>query len=269
MKEKVLLLGANGLVGRAVAAALREEYQVIPAAGHGTPEGGYCLPVEETGRLAEVLEREAPEIVISSVRGDFGQQMVFHEALAERLAGSGARLLYVSTANVFDGDLSRPWREADEPTPESEYGVFKRDCEAMLEERLGEWLSVFRLPSVWSEDCPRLRMLERHSRSGEAHHTWRGDTVNVALARQVGDWARYVLGHGLRGIFHVGTTDMVDYFVFEKMVCEALGIPEPVFEIEEAGGEAYQAVLPGREDIPEELQMTVAQVLESLRGSRC
>ena len=127
MKEKVLLLGANGLVGRAVAAALREDYQIIPAAGHGMPEGGYCLPVEAPGRLAEVLEREAPEIVISSVRGDFGQQMAFHEALAERLAGSGARLLYVSTANVFDGDLSRPRREVDEPTPESEYGVFKAE----------------------------------------------------------------------------------------------------------------------------------------------
>lgn len=269
MKEKVLLLGANGLVGRAVAAALREAYQVVPAAGHSAPEDGYCLPVEKPGRLAEVLEREAPEIVISSVRGDFGQQMVFHEALAEGLAGSGARLLYVSTANVFDGDLSQPWREADVPRPQSEYGVFKRDCEAMLAERLGERLIVFRLPPVWSEDCPRVRMLERHSRSGEPHHTWQGDTVNVALARQVGDWARHVLGHGLRGIFHVGTTDMVDYFAFEKMVCGALGIPEPVFEIEEAGGEAYQAVLPGREDIPEELQMTVAQVLESLRGSRC
>ena len=75
MKEKILLLGANGLVGRAVAAALREDYQIIPAAGHSTPEGGYCLPVEEPGRLAEVLDREAPEIVISSIRGDFGQQM--------------------------------------------------------------------------------------------------------------------------------------------------------------------------------------------------
>lgn len=265
MKEKILLLGANGLVGRAVAAALREDYQIIPAAGHSTPEGGYCLPVEEPGRLAEVLDREAPEIVISSIRGDFGQQMAFHEALAEGLAVSGARLLYVSTANVFDGDLSRPRREVDEPTPESEYGVFKRDCEAMLEERLGERLSVFRLPSVWSEDCPRVRMLERHSRSGEAHHTWRGDAVNVALARQVGDWARYVLGHGLRGIFHVGTTDMADYFAFEKMACEALGIPEPTFEIEEVGWDAYQAVLPGREDIPEAMQLTVPEVLERLR----
>ena len=266
MKKKVLLLGANGLVGRAAAAALREAYQVIPAAGHSAPAGGYCLPVEEPERLTEVLEREAPEIVISSIRGDFGRQMAFHEALAEWMAGHEARLLYMSTANVFDGDLSRPWTETDTPRPGSDYGVFKRDCEMMLEERLGERLIVFRLASVWAPDCPRIQLLEEHSQSGERHHTWRGDAVNVTLARQIGDYARYVLEHDLRGIFHVGTTDTVDYFAFEKMLCEALGIQEPVFEIEETGREAYQAVLPGRKEIPDALQMMTAQVLEVLRS---
>lgn len=265
MREKVLLLGANGLVGRAAAAALGEAYQVVPGAGHSAPEGGYRLPVEEPERLTEVLEREAPEIVISSIRGDFGRQMAFHEALAEWMAGREARLLYVSTANVFDGDLSRPWGEADPPCPASEYGVFKRDCEAMLGEKLGERLIVFRLPSVWAPDCPRIRLLEEHSRNGTPHHTWHGDAVNVVLAEQVGEYARYVLGHGLRGIFHVGTTDVVDYFTFEKMVCGALGIREPAFEIEETGTEAYQAVLPGRREIPETMRMTVVQVVERLR----
>ena len=265
MEKKVLLLGSTGLVGRAVGDALREDYQIIPAGGHQRPEGGCCLPAEEPERLAAVLDREKPEIVISTIRGDFRQQMAFHEALADLLAGSDVRLLYVSTANVFDGDFSRPWLETDTPRPESDYGVFKRDCEAMLEEKLGERLVIFRLPSVWAPDCPRIRRLKASSRSGEPHHTIRGDAVNVVLARQIGDYAKYVLEHELRGIFHVGTTDTADYFAFEKMVCDALGIPEPAFEIEETGMEAYQAVLPGRKEIPDALQMTVAQVLERLR----
>lgn len=268
MKKKVLLLGANGLVGQAMAAALKEAYQIIPASGHGTPEGGYCLPVEASERLADVLEREAPGIVISSIRGDFRRQMTFHAVLADWLAGREAQLLYISTANVFDGDLSRPWLETDAPRPESDYGVFKRDCEAMLREKLGERLAIFRLPSVWAPGCPRIQQLAAHSRNGEPHHTIRGDAVNIVLARQIGDYAKYVLAHGLRGIFHVGTTDMVDYFALEKMVCTALGIQEPVFEVEETGMEAYQAVLPGRKDIPNALQMTVTQVLESLRSSK-
>lgn len=268
MKEKVLLLGANGLVGRAAAAALGEAYQIVPGAGHGAPEGGYRLPVEEPERLAEVLARETPEVVISSIRGDFGRQMVFHETLADRLAGSETRLLYVSTANVFDGEFSRPWVETDPPCPASAYGVFKRDCEAMLQEKLGDRLIIFRLPSVWAPGCPRVRLLEEHSRSGAPHHTLRGDAVNVVLAKQVGAYAKYVLEHGLRGIFHVGTRDTVDYFAFEKMVCEALGIREPAFEVEETGMEAYQAVLPGRREIPEAMQATVAHVLEDLRSWR-
>lgn len=264
MKKKVLLLGSNGLAGRAINEALREEYQVIPAAGHHAPEGGYCLPVEEPGRLAETLERESPETVISAIRGDFRAQMVFHEALADWLAERGGRLLYVSTANVFDGDLSRPWTEADQPVPKSAYGVFKRDCEAMLGRKLGERLIIFRLAPVWAPGCPRIRQLEAHSRSGEPHRSYQGNAVNVTLARQVGEYAEYVLSRGLWGIFHVGTTDLVDYYEFETLVCARLGIKPPQFEVEEAGVEAYQAVLPARREIPGELQMTAAQVLEEL-----
>lgn len=263
--KKILLLGSTGLVGRAMDEALREDYQIIPAAGHQAPRNGCCLPVEEPQRLLEVLEHENPEIVISTIRGDFQAQMGYHEALADWLAGREKRLLYVSTANVFDGDLSRPRTEADPPVPRSDYGAFKRDCEAMLNRKLGSRLMIFRLAAVWSSDCPRVRLLRKHSRSGELHHTWRGDAVNVTLAAQIGDYTKYVLDHDLRGIFHVGTTDVVDHYAFERMVCETLHITPPEFEIEEVEPQAYQAVIPAREEIPNELQMTVAQVLEALR----
>lgn len=262
--KKILLLGSTGLVGRAMDEALREDYQIIPAAGHQAPRDGCCLPVEEPQRLLEILAHENPEIVISTIRGDFQAQMEFHEALADWLAGREKRLLYVSTANVFDGDLSRPRTEADPPVPKSDYGVFKRDCEAMLNRKLGSRLMIFRLAAVWSSDCPRVKLLRKHSQSGELHHTWRGDAVNVTLAGQIGNYTKYVLDHDLRGIFHVGTTDVVDHYAFERMVCKTLHITPPEFEIEEVAPQAYQAVLPAREEIPGELQTTVAQVLAAL-----
>ena len=263
--EKILLLGSTSLVGHTLEEALRKDYRIIPAAGHQTPEGGYRLPVEAPQKLVSVLEEEDPEIVVSTLRGDFRAQMIFHETLAEWLSGKGKRLLYVSTSNVFDGDLSRPHTESDPPAAESEYGIFKQKCEAMLYRKLGEQLIIFRLASVWTADCPRIRLLEEHSRSGKKHRTIQSDAVNVTLANQIGEYAKYVLAHDLRGIFHVGTTDMVDYFEFEKKVCEALHITPPEFEIAEAEPQAYQAVLPAREEIPDELQLTVVQVLEALR----
>lgn len=265
MKKKILLLGGSGLVGRAMDAALREDYQIIPATGHHKAENGYQLAAEEPERLVEILNQENPEIVISAIRGDYQAQLIFHAALADWLAERDRRLLYVSTANVFDGDLSRPWTEADPPAAKSVYGVFKQACEQLLLEKLGVRRIIFRPAFVWAPGCPRIRELESHSRNGEVHRTYQGNAVNITLARQAGDYAKYVLDHDLRGIFHVGTMDMVDYFAFEKMVCETLRITPPRFAVETAETQAFQAVIPKRREIPDTLQMTVSQVLGALK----
>lgn len=265
MNNKVLLIGASGLVGQAIASALRKDYQVIPTAGHHEAEHGYRLRADEPQRLLEILEQENPDIVISSIREDYQAQLAFHAELAGWLAGKDKRLLYVSTANVFDGNLSHPWTEYDPPAPESDYGLFKRDCEAMLRESLGDQLIIFRLSTVWDFDCPRVRQLKCHSRSGEFHRTYSGDLINITYTKQIGAYAEYVLGHDLRGIFHVGTTDTVDYFSFEKMVCEILSIEPPKFEIHKADPVAFQAVIPARKDIPNGLQMTVEAVLAAMK----
>lgn len=267
MKRKVLLLGATGLVGRAVAGGLGDGYEIVPAAGRHTPENGYRLAAEEPDALTEILARENPDIVISSIRGDYPAQTAFHRALAGWMSGKEKRLVYMSTVNVFDGCLSQPWTEDAPPAPASDYGVFKRDCEAMLERLLGDQLTVFRLAAVWSAGCPRVRRLRRSSESGEPHPTYPGYTINVTLAGQIGAYAKYALDRELHGIFHVGTTDMVNYSAFERMVCQALDIPLPVFEPEPAEEEAFFAALPAREEIPRGLQMTVSDVLAALKNS--
>lgn len=189
MRNKVLVIGGSGLVGNAIAAALQEDYQVIPTAGHHKAENGCCLSAEDPERLLEILEQENPDIVISSIRGDFQAQILFHTELAHR----------------------------------------------------------------------------DHSRSGELHHTYSGIMVNVTYAKQIGIYAKYVLDHNLHGIFHIGTLDTVEYFAFEKMICQALDIQSPKFEVKETEPAVFQAVIPARKDIPDDLQMTVDQVLAALR----
>lgn len=69
----------------------------------------------------------------------------------------------------------------------------------------------------------------------------------------------------MHGIFHVATTDTVNYFSFEKMVCEALKIDLPQFVAETEGEEVFFAILPTRKDIPNGLQMTVSDVLSNIK----
>ncbi len=261
---KVLLLGGTGLVGRAIYQTLKDSAQILLTAGHHELSGGYRLAAEEPERLLAILNKENPDVVISSIRGEFQAQLRFHELLADWLAVKNKRLLFLSTANVFDGDLSRPWTEADPPCPQSDYGIYKRDCEAMLQRKLSEQLIIFRLATVWAPACPRLDKLTECSRTGKPARTYAGNIVNISLAEQIGRYAKYVLDHDYTGIFHVGTVDTVDYFEFEKQVCKVLGLRLPQFEISVSEEPSFQAVIPARSDIPERLQMTVAQVLQAL-----
>lgn len=266
MGKKVLLIGSNSLVGQSIISGLGDNYQIIPTAGHHTPENGYQLIVEEPNKLVEILVRESPEIVISSIRGNYQPQMRFHQTLAEWLAKEQKRLLYISTANVFDGNLSKPWTENDLPMPESDYGSFKRDCEIMLKKILENQLIIFRLAAVWSADCPRVQQLKLYSRNGEPYRTYPNYMINITSAKQIGNYARYVLDNNLHGIFHIGTTDTVNYFSFEKMVCETLNIGLPQFVAETEGEEvSFFAILPARKEIPGDLQMTVSDVLSTLK----
>lgn len=265
MRKKVLLIGGNSLVGQSIAMNLGDDYQIIPTAGHHDPENGYRLAAEEPDRLIEILTHENPDIVVSSICGGYQAQMDFHKTLADWLADKQKCLLYISAANVFDGSLSQPWTENDLPIPKSDYGIFKRDCETMLEKILGTHLTIFRLAAVWSVDCPRVQQLKQHSRNGEPYHTYPAYTINVTYAEQIEKYAKYVLDHNLHGTFHVGTTDTVNYFSFEKLVCEALKIKLPQFVTETAEEEISFAVLPSRKEIPEDLQMTVSDVLTALK----
>lgn len=264
MKKKVLLIGGNSLVGQAIAAGLGDSYQIISTAGHHAPENGHQLMIEEPDKLVKILADENPEIVISSIRGNYPSQMRFHQTLADWLARERKRFLYISTANVFDGNLSRPWTEHDQPMPESDYGIFKRDCEAMLESILADQLIIFRLAAVWSADCPRVQQLKLHRQNKEPYFTYPDYIINVTPAKQIGNYAKYVLDNNLHGIFHVGTTDTISYFTFEKMVCEALNIQLPQFIAETDGKESYFAVLPTRTEIPDDLQMTVSDIFQHI-----
>lgn len=265
--KKILLIGGNGLVGKAIHNALQSGYQMVITAGHHDPEGGYRLEVKETEKLLHILNAENPDIVVSSIRGDFTEQMKFHEELADWLAGKDKRLLYISTANVFDGDLSKPCTEEDLPVPGTDYGKFKEACEEMLKERLAGQFSIFRLSMVWALECPRIKQLRECSDNGKPLPTCQGISVNITLAEQIGWYAEYVLAHDLKGIFHVGSIDTVDYHEFQKMVCKTVGIKEPEYDIEVSEGSEFQAVIPGRKEIPENLQLTVSQILEALSGS--
>lgn len=265
----VLVLGVSGLAGSAIAKALQAEGHPVSGTyfsspGHNSASNVLRFDLDEPQSILPLLERTRPDVVISCLRGDFGRQLEAHGLAADFLRRHDGKLVYLSTANVFDGDLSRPHYERDALCSDSTYGRFKIACEQLLQDRLGDNCVILRPPEIYGRDCPRLRALISSARSGSPVRTYENLCVNYATDAQIARWTAFILKHDLRGVFHVGTRDVSDYTAFLDRLSDRLGLPRPVYSVTRSDTPAYQAVLPGRGDIPAALQLSVDDVLACL-----
>ncbi len=133
----VLVLGAGGLLGSAVAAALagRGRATVAPtraeldltAVDDLAARVDACAPsaVINAAAFTDVRAAERPEnaSVVFAVNRDAPAR------LAAMCARRAVPLLHVSTDFVFDGTATRPYREDDAAAPLQVYGASKRDGE--------------------------------------------------------------------------------------------------------------------------------------------
>lgn len=268
MVNTVLILGASGTVGAAV-------FRQLSCCGDMKVFGTYFSSAQENTPsmirfsaefpedICSVLEQVRPDIVISSLRGDFEKQLITHEITAKYLMDNNGKLLYLSTANVFDGSFDRPHYESDTRISCSDYGQFKIRCEDMLRDIMGEGAAVLRLPFVWGRNSPRLRAVKEGCKAGKLE-VYTEFSCNHAADLQIADFIEWIIREDKCGIFHVGTTDVTDYPHFIEQLIAEMDVKQPELAAQRVSG--VMAVLSGRSDVPDNLRWDSGRLVRYLCG---
>ena len=127
---KIFITGAAGKLGRQLARQLMKDHDVIGADARK-------LDVTDYRACQRMIRAVAPDIVLhpaawTDVDGcarDPRQALLINGVGAHNIAASAAQLgipvLYVSSNEVFDGRLNRPYTELDVPNPVNPYGYSK------------------------------------------------------------------------------------------------------------------------------------------------
>lgn len=212
----VLVLGASGMIGNAIFQDLSTEFTVY---------GTYCghmpdtwanrsvhFDVSNKNELADILQTAKPDVVVSSLRGDFTDQQNRHTELAEYLLKTDGRLIFLSTANVFDGCPFEAHSERDMPCPASSYGNFKYRCEEMLQKKLNNQLTIVRLPRVLSKE--RVQTLLTGQTPGQIFPLYSNLFMSANTDENVAREIRFIIEHELLGICHLTSKDFISYQEF-------------------------------------------------------
>ena len=238
---RLLIIGASGFLGQHIARKAASAFDVFEA-DIATPPGEHGLTMDITSDVSvnAGFERVAPDVaILLAAISDIDEcerrpeparavNVRGAEHVADACAHSGARLVFTSSAAVFDG-TQHGYNESDPPTPLSVYGSTKALAEDTISRKLPSAL-ILRLALAigFAEGSGTNAMLNKFTaklRAGESVSFPDYEYRNPIDAETLSCFLLELLNRGAAGIVHVGATESISRFELGVRLAEKMGFP--------------------------------------------
>lgn len=223
---KVLVTGASGQLGRDVVLLLEKEGHDILACDRDQ------MDITNQAQCNEVISSYHPEVIIhcalytavdaaeTDTDGAYKVNAVGTRNVAVAAEKVGAKLIYISTDYVFDGQSTTPYQEYDDTNPRSVYGKSKRAGEWLVQSLCSKWF-VVRTSWVYGlhgnnfvktmlklgQEKPKLQVV--HDQKGSPTYT-----VDLAL------FLIELMGTEKYGIYHASNCGDCTWYEFTQAIFE-------------------------------------------------
>ena len=268
-KHRILILGASGYIGNAIYKELGPYFKtygtyLTASKTYDKNKQFFSYNVEEVD-VYEILEICKPSVIISALRGDFNAQVIAHQHIAEYVLATDCKLLFLSSANVFDAYSKFPSYELDKTLSHSVFGHFKIKIENMLLRLPKKQVAILRLPMVFGANSPRIQEMKQAIADNEAVEVFPNLIMNVILDKKLTQQIHYIINRNKFGIFHLGSKDLVHHDEFISNILALITEKKVVIkQVFTTNDERYLAVLSKYNKLPKHLHITSEEVLEEL-----
>ena len=269
-KHRILILGASGFIGSAVYKELCSYFKTFGTyntSNKALEKNKHFFQYNfEEDDVFEILETVKPTIIISALRGDFAAQYVAHKHITEYLLYRKVKLIFLSSANVFDAYSKYPSYEQDKTLSNSVYGHFKIKIENMLLRLPKKQVAILRLPMVFGAQSPRIQDIIQNVKEKEPVEIFPNLIMNVTTDARVTQQIHYIINRNKYGVFHLGSTDLVHHDDFIKEIISTLGIEKVTYkQVYTTNDDRYLAVLPKYNVLPKNLHVLSQEILTELK----
>lgn len=263
MSKKILLTGANGLLGQKLVKliAAQEGFRLI-ATGRGenrnpvyedTPYTYLQMDITDSEQVMNIISKEKPEYIIHTAamtnvdeceedkEGCWKNNVEAVKYLVEAAEKNNVFFLHLSTDFIFDG-ISGPYNEEAEPSPVSYYGESKLEAERIVQNASVKW-AIARTVLVYglAYDMSRSNIILWVKKSLEDKKTiqvvndqWRTPT----LAEDLAMGCFLIVKNNATGIFNISGKDLLNPYQMAVMTANYFQLDSSL--ITETDGTSFQ-----------------------------
>lgn len=262
-----MILGGSGFIGNAIYRELRsyfDTYGTFNASRRSFEDNQQFFKFDiEEDDIFPLLEKIRPQIIISAIRGNFASQIQVHQHLVEYISENECKLMFISSANVFDAYSKYPSYENDKTLSESIYGRFKIKIENMMMRLPTDKIVILRVPMVFGSSSPRIKQIKNRIWNNEPIDVFPNLIMNVTHIDKLTQQIHFLINHNKSGIFHLGSKDLVHHDDFIREIVERIGKFSPIFKrIYTTNDDRYLAVLAKTNKLPKNLETTYQEIID-------
>jgi dTDP-4-dehydrorhamnose reductase len=224
MKPSILLVGANGQVGR-------ELKRMLPNLGDVTSLGRRQLDLSNADEIQNVIRALRPALIVNAAAYTNVDKAESEQTLAQAKK-IGASLIHYSTDYVFDGSKNSPYTEEDLPNSQNVYGKTKAEGDLVVQESGVPYL-IFRVAWVYSTEGrnflltilrlatqrEELRIVgDQFGAPTRSKEIAKATTQILSQIRATGDNSFSLAG--VSGIYHMTAAGETTWFEFAEAILE-------------------------------------------------
>lgn len=262
-----MIIGGSGFIGQGLYNELYPYYDV-----HCT----YCRESSEydenhkfhqwdveTEPLGFLLNNLKPNIIISAFRGNFEAQISAHHEIITHLLRHECKLLFLSSANVFDAFTNFPSYEYDKTLSMSIYGRFKIKIENALLRLPNEKYNILRIPMIFGAGSPRVEEIKTFHKIEEPVEVFPNVVINATILPKITQQIHYIINQEMEGVFHLGSSDLAHHEDLILDISEKLGLENiKITQVYESNEDRFLAILPKANKLPKHLEITIQEVVD-------
>src|SRR3989344_7582878 len=221
-KKKILLIGASGMLGKQLMRDFSKEFNVTGTYNKKEKTGLIHLDITNKLEVSQVIEREAPDIVVLASAKTNVEQCELEpddtyktnvEGVRNVVQSVGNRLLiFISTEAIFDG-TKKEYYEDDSANPLNIYGRSKLEGELIVK-TLPNYL-ICRTCRLYTSErtSPKfMNMIINNLREGKSVKTPVETNGNASFVEDVSSAILQLIRKGTRGVYHVCSPDSNSFY---------------------------------------------------------